>query len=214
MEEINYKTYQKIGDFLLGKCRQFFVLFPLVFILIILIINFRINVLPDVLYWTLSSIIQSLLALTALMIVGSIFKLQILHNQEERIADEIRLNSKFSDDTGRLNQLLSLHEIIEEINRILNMIQNKNKESSELRRLKQIKQVGEDILLSRELTKNFTLKFAIYNSFVVGLSLIFLMFTPLISNYYFGVPILYLSGLFFLYSLFLVIKGITDSLWQ
>lgn len=210
MEETVYKIYQKFGDLLTGKRRQASVLFLFIFIVFTACsYPFRISVSPDILYWTLSSIIQSLLALTALMIVSSIFKLQILHSREEKIVDEVRLNFDFVDHTGRLNEILPLRKIVEEeIDKI------HAKKGSEIRRLKEIKQIGENILLSQELTKDFTLKFAIYNSFVVGLSLIFLIFAPLISNYYFGIPALYLIGLLFIYSLFLVIKGITDSLWQ
>lgn len=203
-----YKTYKKIGDSLAGRHKQFFVLFLLVFVtLIVLSYCFRINASSDVLYWTLSSVIQSLLALTALMVVGSIFKLQILHSREEKITDEVQRNPDFIYHTGRLNEALSSSDILEEMGKIRN-------KGTKVRSLEEIRSKLEGVLRSKESTKSFTIKFAIYNSFVVGLSLIFLVLTPLIANYHLGVPSLYLIVLLFIYSLFLVIKGITASLWQ
>jgi len=210
MEKSLYKTYLTIDSFLTKIRKQAFILFLFIFVvLIIYSYCYQVNVTYDILYWSLSSVIQSLLALTALLVVGSIFKLQILHNKGEKIIDEMRLpSSPLSYHTGRPDEVLSLYEILEEIKKTL------NKPDIKERRLEEIKQIINDILLSQELTKNFTLKFVIYNFFVAGLSLIFLVFTPLISNYYFGIPTLYLIVFLFINSLFLVMKGIINSLWQ
>jgi hypothetical protein len=213
MEDIVYKIYQYIGDYLTGKRGQIFILLLVGFILLVILsFHYQIKIAENILTQVFSGIFQSLVALVALLIVASIFKLQILHDREEKIVDEMRSpSSDFVYQTGRINEVMTLEELLEEINKISKKMEQDK--TSIPRRLNEIKKIAEDILLSKSLIKDFTLKFSIYTFFVVIISLIFLMFASLISIYFLGIPMLYLIFLLVTYSLFLVIKGITELLW-
>jgi hypothetical protein len=213
MEEITYNIYQFIGDRFTGQRVFLFWLFIISFIIISIIsFYFKINTSEDTLYWFFSSIVQSLMALVAFLGVVTIFKLQVINNSEERISNDERLRVDINFFKNEISPIGS----VEELTAILNEITSKgNYGSWSAGPLKRIEETQEKISRfhsHKDFLKSYLVKFGIYTLMIVVLSLICLPLTPTISQYNIGLPILYFIIILTMYSLFLTIKGLSDSL--
>ena len=216
MEEITYKIYQHAGNYFTGRRKQFFTLMCIVFIVLIGVsIYYQIKIPQDALYWIFSSLVQSLAALVALLGVVIIFKLQTINNREDRILEEMsKSHSSFIYFVGvtAVQEITSIEELLLKISKITD---NNTGEQGDyhINVLKTIKNKLEHFREIKLLMHNFMIKFSVYTFAVIVLNLIFLSTSHLIYQYNFGLPIIFLVIILTSYSLFLVVKGMSESLF-
>ena len=170
MESFIFNIYQKLGDYFTGthKKKILYIGLLIIFILLLFISYYKkIIVDKNTLYWVFSSLVQALLALVALMGVVSIFKLQNLHNDENRILDESNnrmlgyftlLNNGYStieDFYSAINIFLS--KVTIEKTHFMVVMQNRIK----------------NLMLSKKLVIDYAIKYTIFTFTVALVSLIF-----------------------------------------
>ena len=170
----------------------------------------------DTLYWIFSSIIQCIVPLVALMGVLIIFKYQSISSYEERVFEKLQegnMNSPLAALGGKLDAI-NIPELLENIEKIIGKEKKQEQENegvygNKLRNVQHNLKTNEWI---KEYMHNFAIKFSVYSFAIVLLCLIFLVFTPLISANYLGLPLLFLAIYFTSYDLFLVIKVLVATL--
>ncbi len=214
MEEIVYKTYQYIGDYLTGRRRQFFILATLlIIILIALSIYFKIEIPQETLYWVFSSIVQALLAFVALFGVVAVFKLQNIHTNEERLIEELNKGKSLLAILGGVLSAISAEELLNNIKRAIGDKDERAISGDIYKQLWIAKERLETYRWATGFVREFMLKFIIYTFGVVILSLIFLATSHFIFQYNLGLPAIFLIILLTVYSLFLAIKGTAETLF-
>lgn len=216
MEEITYKIYQHIGNFFTGRRKQFFALFCVIFIILVGVsIYYQIKIPQDTLYWIFSSLVQSLAALVALLGVVIIFKLQTISNREDRVLEEMSQNySSLAYFVGvtAVQEITSIEELLLKVNKITD---NNTGEQGDyhINVLRTIKNKIEHFREVKLFIHNFMIKFSVYTFAIIILNLVFLSVSHLIYQYNLELPIIFLVIIFTSYSLFLVIKGMSESLF-
>lgn len=206
MEDIIFNLYQRTGEYFTGNRRKrpLFVVLILLFILLNFL-SYVLKVIVDVetLYWVFSTLVQALLALVALMGVVSIFKLQNLYDQRNKLLAEsqspmftIHLNGEYSTIEA-LFQAIDSYIVAKRIGKPHYMITMKNR--------------IDDFFLSKGLVVGYAVKYTVYTFSVAITALLFLMLAPVISALYLGINSLYLIFILTSYSLFLAGKGFIYS---
>src|SRR3989344_6728603 len=216
MEEITFKIYQHVGNHFTGKRNQFFILMCIIFVILTSVsIYYQIKIPQDALYWIFSSLVQSLAALVALLGVMVIFKLQTISNKEDKILEEMSQNYSslaYLIGVTAVQEITSIEELLLKINKITD--QNVNEQSDfRINILRTIKNKLKHFREIKIFIHNFMIKFSIYTFAVIILNLIFLFISHLIYQYNLGLPIIFSIIILASYSLFLVIKGTSESLF-
>lgn len=217
MQEVIYEIYEIVGAYFTGtRRRRIFYLTALIFFLSITYFSIgqEVVVLPETLYWIFSTIIQSLVALVALMGIFIIFQLQSISSYEERVFQKLQEGNETPlARLGITRDAVDITGLLENIKRRL----GEDAEEGEGPIVGQVRKVQDKLKMNkwlREHLYNFAIKFGVYIFTVVLLCLFFLSFTPLISQYYLGLPaaflIIFLSG----YGFFLTIKGLASALHE
>jgi len=184
-------------------------------ILVGISICYRIKIPQDTLYWIFSSLVQSLAALVALLGVVVIFKLQTISNREDRILEEMSQNySPLAYFVGvtAVQEITSIEELLLKVNKITD---NNTGEQGDyhINVLRTIKNKLEHFREIKLFIHDFMIKFSVYTFAVIILNLIFLSISHLIYQYNLGLPVIFSVIILTAYSLFLVIKGMSESLF-
>jgi len=210
LENISYKIYQKIGDYLTGSDRRycFWTIMFILFVLLIIFSNFfRWTISVNTFYWFFSSLIQSLVTLVALLGVVLVFKLQGVKDEEQYIIRLAFNPSTWLSGYFHSHIITSGVKLLSELNLLLESQNPEEKLAERLRdRLKELANAKKNAI-------DFMVRFAIYTFAVVILSIIFLIISPLLSKSFLAIPIIFLMVIFTAYSLFLSIKGATSNVW-
>jgi len=159
-------------------------------VLCVLVISLRLkpNVPTDLLFETFSAVIQTFVSVMALLGMVGVFKLEILNSKINNLAESAkRLLVYFRGPPG---QYLLPEDVLEEGERII----GKNHPGSEgkVTRLKTVVAKLRNFYTTAKEIKTCLLDFLIFTSLAIGLTIIFLATTPLISKYYLGIPTLVL----------------------
>lgn len=209
MESFILNIYQKLGDCFTGthKKKPLYIGLLIIFILLFLISYYKkIIVDKNTLYWVFSSLVQALLALVALMGVVSIFKLQNLYNEENRILDESN-----NRNLGYFTLLNNGYSTIEDFNSAIDKHLSERKLEKTHFMVIMHNRI-KNLMLSKKLVTNYAIKYTIFTFTVALLALFFLMIVSQISTFYLGINSLYLMFILTGYSLFLAVKGFVYSI--
>jgi len=136
----------------------------------------------DVLFWTFSTIIQSFVALLALLGMVAIYRLQSLESELNHLCDTIRIYVEFF--IGLAAKAYTQEEIINACNKISRESQNTS--SVERNQVVRTNQRLDEIIKNRKKIKTDTLRFVELTIFIVFISLVFLPWTPGISEHNLG----------------------------
>ncbi len=210
MENITLNLYQKIGDYFTGRCRKniLYTTSLIIFILIFFLsVRFKFTIDKETLYWVFSSIVQALLALVALMGVVSIFKLQNLNIEQDRIIKEAK-NPQYTIFLN--NEYSTIEKLMLAFDRYISTCKSKGTEITTY--MLDIKKEIDSLLLSKRLTIDYAIKYTVYTFTVVIISLLPLMLVDQIYLLYLGYSFFYLIFLLTSYSLFLATKGFSHAI--
>ena len=213
MEKLIYKSYQFLGDYFTGSQKKKLLLVGISALLsasIFIPRYFNFDVSENTLNLVFSSITQALLSLVALLGVAAFFKLEAIRNEENQIMQSALNSEVYSWLTSRLQGrvIITGEDLMNEFNTVF-----KEGNPNEAR-IKVLKGKLEFLFLGRKLTREYILMFTVYTFFVVLVSLTFLIFSPLLTFYHFGILSLFIIMVLTAYCLFLVVKGIADAIYH
>lgn len=183
MEERLLKLYESLGEYFTGwhRKRWFYLLVALGLIACLLLqLKFGFEIGSDALSWVLSSIVQSLLALVALVGVVVVFRYQSMATREDRLLEEL---NKDGSDLGVLGQDLtstSGEELLRVIKRIVPEVLGPE-HGFRIVRLHKIKGELETQEFDKHFLGQYAFKLSIYAFSVTLVSLVFLSIAPLIT---------------------------------
>ena len=200
MEEILYKIYQAVGAFFTGsQKRRVFYCFVLYGFIGVFSLEFflKFTVGSEALFWVFSSIVQSLMALVALMGVVVVFKYQNMSTREDRLLEEM---NKETSDLAKLGGVLTAtsgDELLENIKPHVPEILS-NKGGSRTIKLRRVQGELESQKFVRSFLREYMLKVCIYIFSVALFSLLMLAIVPALTS----IPFLATASVYL--SLFLV----------
>ena len=193
MEEFIYEKYSKLGEFFTGtQKRKLFYLFALIGFCIVLSLQFflKFKIETDTMFWVFSSIVQSLLALTAFMGVVVIFKYQSISTRGDRLIEEMNRNSSDLAHLGGKLNAISIDELLENLKE--HVPEDKRGDGFRTVKLRKVKEELDTIIFVRNYLSRHMIKVTIYSFLVVLLSSLILMVTTYIAL----IPILALTILY------------------
>jgi len=216
MEEILSNVYQKLGDFFTGssKRRLFYLI---LFLILLIILNLKLVFSPieikfDTLFWFFGSVVQSLVALVALIAVVVIFKYQNMTTREDRLLEELNKGTSDLAIIGGDITAISSEELLKNITDRVSEKPNDDDgfRITKLRRVQ--KELNTNIFL-RSFLANYMIRFTVYTFFVVMVNLFALAITQfLVSHSTLAIISLYISFFFVANSLRLAIKIIAGTI--
>lgn len=176
------QIYWKNKLFMLG-------IFTVVICLYLIAYHWKIEVREIVLFETLSASIEVFVALMALLGMVGVFKLELLNNKKDRLSQLIQ-ELIFSHYGGNRRSNVFPEEILKEAKETIK--QNGSRKGSTINRLKKLTLDMENTLDDIDNIKLHILDFVIFSSIMIIISLVFLMTTPIISEFYFGASVLFI----------------------
>lgn len=213
MENLFYEIYQKMGDYFMGSSRRrmFYFFVALLFVGVTLVsMRSKIVVELDVLSWTFSSVVQSLLALVALAGVVVVFKYQSMATQEDRLLNILsRTDSDLAMLGGKLDAT-SAEDLM--MNIVAHLPDDSEKDGWRNKKLRRQKELLESNLRTKEFFRDFIIRFCVYTFVVVLLNVLFLILAPIFSVAFLGVPALFLSVFLTAYAFFLSLKIVAEAI--
>ena len=164
--------------------------------------NKKISASLDLLFWTFSTVAQVFVALGALLGMVAVFKLQIINNEIERMIPS--LENLIFPFRGFHGKYLSQEEILNEGEEIIK--ENLPSSKTDVVRLKIAIPKYKFLLKEKRDIKNEVLKFTRNILLLVFLSILFLILTPIIVEFYFSIVFLIIILYFSILSLISVLK--------
>lgn len=187
----------------------------LVILLLFLSILFKINFPSDIeiLYWVFSSVVQSLVALIALIGLVVVYRLGIISNQESLILDKKSKNLEsllsMRGDTIPVWSSLKSEQKFKEIEE---SISDKQTWAREINEIQVIYSKLNILRKNKDELRKFFITTSIFISSVVVLQLFLLMLTNFIIYEHIGLPTLVLTFALVVYSLYRSVRAISVSL--
>jgi len=170
------------------KNKTLFAVPTAIFIYLCLVPLFRkIEVGQDLLSGTLTMVVQTFVSLMALLGMVGIFKLELLNNKIDHLAESAR--GLIIHFRGLPGQYLLPEEIFREGEKIIK--ENHSASAGEMRQLKRVVGNLQNLSNTANDIKIWVLDFIIFSSAAIGASLVCLATTPMISNLHLGVPVLF-----------------------
>ncbi len=215
MEQILYKIYQKLGDFFTGSLKRY-LFYAIIFIILTIILifesYFRFEIKAETLSWVFSTIVQSLMALVALVGVIVIFKYQSMSTREDRLLEEL---NKDTSDLAKLGGNLTATSAEELLQNIKPHTPEplSNNDGFRTIKLRTVKQELKAHIFIRSFLGDYMLKFTIYVFLIAVFDLVALAIVSLLSlNSILSITILYISIFFVADILRLVIKIVAEAI--
>ena len=215
MEQILYKIYQKLGDFFTGSLKRYLFYIIIFIILIIILIfesYFHFEIKAETLFWVFSTIVQSLMALVALVGVIVIFKYQSMSTREDRLLEELNKDTSDLAKLGGNLTAISAEELLQNIKPHTPEPPSSN-DGFRTIKLRAVKQELKAHIFLRSFLGDYMLKFTIYVFLIAMLDLVALAIVSLLAlNSILAITILYISIFFVADILRLVIKIIAEAI--
>jgi len=169
---------------------------------------YKIKISEELLYWMFSSILQSYVALGALVGMIAVFKMQIIHNRIENIASA--LEDPMVRLRGRPAFFYLPEDILREGNRLIEEVHPASQ--GEISILKKIMPTYEGLFSEHIIIKSQIIDFIKNVIIVVMFALVFLAFIPLIIYAHFDITSLFIVSFLSILSLVSVLDLIKEIL--
>lgn len=188
--------------------KMLFAAFIIVLICLCLVsLQRQVEIQQDLLFETFSAIIQIFVALITLLGMVGVFRLELLNNKIDKLAESA--GGLIVHFRGLPAQNLLPEEILAEGENIIE--EGHPASAGEVRRLEIVVTKLKTLSNAADNIRIYILNFAIFASVAIGISLIFLVITPVISSLYLGLPALFVVIVLSIVSLLSVI-GLIQSI--
>jgi len=187
----------------------------LIFLIFSFSFLFKINFPSDIeiLYWIFSSVVQSLIALIALVGLVVVYRLGIISNQESLILNnKSRALESLLNIRGDTIPVWSPLKSEEKFKEIEGSISDKEHWSKEISEIQVIYSKLNILRRNKDELRKFFITTSILISCVVVWHLFLLIFTGFIIHEHFGLPILFLTIVLVIYALYRSMQAISVSL--